>query len=90
MLRHAFSLDGQERFEGGIWLMPNGNLVMNIKRLVRASVLNRRDMSQACVKRGIGLTESNKFLTSWASFSIPLSKILLVSNFSQYFGNLQL
>ena len=80
MLRHAVFLDGQERFEEGVWLMPNGNLVMKIKRLVRASVLNRRDMSQACVKREISLTESNEFLTSWASFSIPLSKILLVGN----------
>ncbi len=80
MLRHAFFLDGQERFEEGIWLMQNGNLVLKIKRLVRASALNRRVMSQACVKREISSTESNKFLTtsSWASFSIPLSKILLV------------
>ncbi len=87
MLRHAFFLNGQERFEEGIWLMSNGNLVMKIKRLVRARVLDRRNMSQACVNKGIGLTESNKVLTSWASFSIPLSKILLVSNFRQYFGN---
>ena len=72
MLRHAFFLDGQERFEEGIWLMSNGGLVMKIKRLVRASVLDRRNMSQACVKKGIGLTESNKVLTSWASFSIPV------------------
>jgi hypothetical protein len=65
MLRHAVFLDGhgQERFEEGIWLMPNGNLVMKIQRLVRNSVLNRRDMSQACVNGGISLTESNKFLT---------------------------
>jgi hypothetical protein len=87
MLRHAVFLDGQERLEEGISPMPNGNLVMKIKRLVRASVLNRRDMSQVCVKGGISLTESNMFLTSWAGFSIPLSKILLVDNFGQYFGN---
>ena len=87
MLRHAFLLDGQECFEEGIWLMSNSDLVMEIKRLVRASVLDRRNMSQACVKKGIGLTESNKVLTSWASFSIPLSKILLICNFRQYFGD---
>ncbi len=67
--------------------MSNGNFVMKIKRLVRASVLDRRNMSQACAKKGVGLTESKKVLTSWASFSIPLSKILLVSNFRLYFGN---
>jgi hypothetical protein len=64
MLRHAFLLDGQECFEEGIWLMSNSDLVMEIKRLVRASVLDRRNMIQPYVKRGIGFTESNKVLTS--------------------------
>ncbi len=66
--------------------MSNGNLVIKIKRLVRTSILDRRNMSQTCVKRGIGFTESNKVLTSWASFSIPMSKILLVCNFGNILG----
>jgi hypothetical protein len=70
----------QECFEKCIGLVPNGDLVVKVKRFVRTSILNRRYLSKAGVKGGISFSEYNKLLTSWVGLPILSSKIFLVSN----------
>ncbi len=60
--------------------MSNCDLVMKVERFVGTSILRWRYVSKACVKRGIGFTELDKLLTSWANLQIPPSEVLLVGS----------
>ena len=78
VLGHSLILDRQESLEKSIWLVSDGNLRIYVKRFMRTSILNGRQMLQTRVKGGISCTETEKFCTHWASISIPCGKIFLI------------